>query len=197
MQQFYTEPLYEVPAFLGKKNLTGSISNTQDYYGFVFATLGGDGRVDVESISAVVPNLERFIQRYFNSIGSCTSPKSMIASFPPAVYFNKGDLGIGREMHCAYNDCTQETACYVKNYGTLDDNGLGKPHFSDDKAPSKQAFDAHRPFATVAMVSRGQMFGPNKVFFSYSASYVGYLLSNTNNWSGKRDSNSRPQPWQG
>jgi len=66
-------------------------------------------------------------------------------------------------MHCAYNPCTSETACYVKNYG----NRNGSAQF-DNRDEAKAALDANKPFATVAMVERGQMAvgAPNKVFFA-------------------------------
>jgi hypothetical protein len=78
-----------------------------------------------------------------------------------AIYFNRGDLGIGREMHCI-RDNDDETACYVLNFGARD----GTPRFNSI-GDSLQALNAHKPFATVAMVERGKMKAddPNKVFF--------------------------------
>jgi hypothetical protein len=34
-----------------------------------------------------------------------------------AAYYNSGDIGVGREMHCRRNDVTGARACYVTNYG--------------------------------------------------------------------------------
>ena len=36
------------------------------------------------------------------------------------TYYNKGDLGIGREMLCINNGCNLELACYVMNFGKRD-----------------------------------------------------------------------------
>ncbi len=38
-----------------------------------------------------------------------------------AVFYNEGDLGIGREMHCA--PLSPGLACYVRNYGTFGGSG--------------------------------------------------------------------------
>ncbi len=59
----------------------------------------------------------------------------------PAIYFNKGDLGIGREMHCSYNACTQETACYVRNYGKPGINRFFATTVVKDRDSSKLAID--------------------------------------------------------
>lgn len=170
----YHTPLYEVPNFLGKKNQTGSPGETETYYKSVYVDLlGRDTR---QSIWSKLPKLKDFKKRYFDGLASCSSPASVKVDATPATYFNKGDLGIGREMHCSFNDCTKETACYVKNYGFFDDSCLGgfcgfpegRAHFSHDKTLSREAIDANVPFATVVMVSRGKLppGTPNKVFFA-------------------------------
>jgi hypothetical protein len=90
-----------------------------------------------------------------------------------ATYFNRSDLGIGREMHCATFTLrgTPGTACYVRNYGTDDD---GQPVFSGDPASAlEDAILQQNSFATVAMVKFGTTFSPpdgNDVqFFVYNA----------------------------
>lgn len=73
-----------------------------------------------------------------------------------AVYYNAGDLGFGREMHCKSFDVLLGTgllgkgvACYVNNYG----NTAGQPAFP--ATPANALTLAHSgagAFATVAMV---------------------------------------------
>jgi hypothetical protein len=159
--QYYT-PLYAVPAYLGKKDQTGTPDETQIYYESV--SVDENGSDPTQTIWTELQHLKDFKKRYFDSLSSCSAADNLAVDDSPAIYFNKGDLGIGREMHCSYNGCTQETACYVKNYGKPDGSAL----FTSDKTSSKQAIDANKPFATVAMVSRGKMpaNAPNKVFFA-------------------------------
>ena len=59
-------------------------------------------------------------------------------------------------MYCSDNRCTQETACYVKNYGAIDTAGNPFAAFGD-KAAALQALRARKHFATVAMVERQWM----------------------------------------
>jgi hypothetical protein len=116
-----------------------------------------DGRGD--SIEAALPTLQKFRERYFAPF-ECDS----LLNEPEAVttYYNNGDLGIGREMHCINNGCKAELACYVMNFGGRD----GTARFGD-KAEAQAAVENQRPFATVAMVERQRMASgsPNSVFF--------------------------------
>jgi len=141
------------PDFLNRKP-TGSQTETDFYYQSVGTDANGGGT----AVRWALPTLGSFKQRYFQSAAACAgnTPERM------AKYFNKGDLGLGREMHCVWNGCTAETACYVKNYG----NRNGTAQF-DNRDEAKAALDANKPFATVAMVERGAMAvgAPNKVFF--------------------------------
>ncbi len=90
------------------------------------------------------------------------------------IYYNLGDLGIGREMHCTtFTDRSGApgTACYVRNYGVFGD---GQPNFSGDpRSALRDAVRGERSFATVAMVKFGNVFSPpegNDVqFFVYNA----------------------------
>jgi hypothetical protein len=141
------------PNYLNRKP-TLSQDETGKYYLSVGTGANGERPTILESLFTV----GSFKQRYFDDAASCpTSTPEFVAK-----YFNKGDLGLGREMHCVYNGCTKETACYFKNYGTRD----GTPRFND-RAEAKRALLADKPFATVAMVERGAMAvgAPNKVFF--------------------------------
>jgi hypothetical protein len=149
------------PPYLGRKE-TGIPYSTEDYYKSVYVTANGS-RVEGLSIRDFLPTLGAFKARYF---GRCENlPDTLRVEAPPATYFNKGDLGIGRKMSCRYNPCpgSQETACYVENYG----DELGNPFFTTDPEPSRKAIKENKPFATVAMVSRGLMDADaaNKVFF--------------------------------
>jgi hypothetical protein len=73
-----------------------------------------------------------------------------------AIYYNAGDLGFGREMHCRRNG--NDVACYVVNHGF----GPGGP-----PVPSVDAAIAgQQVIATVAMVYRDSLNGsPNDVSF--------------------------------
>ena len=130
-----------------------------DETGKYYLSVGTDEYGGGLKILSALFTLGDFKDRYFTFASSCAG------STPEYVtkYFNKGDLGLGREMHCIWNGCTQETACYVKNYGGPGRNG----NVFDNRTEAKKALDAHEPFATVAMVERYQMpvGAPNKVFF--------------------------------
>ncbi len=85
-----------------------------------------------------------------------------------AQFYNRGDLGIGRDMHCRETG-RGSIACYVSNYGSTAD-------FLDDQATAfsvdplaDDPRDPVLPFATVAMeFSANQAGQPNEVrFFVY------------------------------
>jgi hypothetical protein len=124
---------------------------TVDYYKNVGTNSDGTGG----SIWDALPTVQAFSQRYFNR---CSQPNVKAA----ATYFNDGDLGIGRGMHCVYRACTDELACYVENFGRPDGTAV-----FNDSGQARLAWARGHPFATVAMVERGRM-GPdaaNRVFF--------------------------------
>ncbi len=74
-----------------------------------------------------------------------------------AVYYNAGDLGIGREMHCRATETPAGgLACYVRNYGTFGGR-------RDDAIALTLAAGA--PLATVAMVYTPPITAPNAVSF--------------------------------
>jgi len=60
-----------------------------------------------------------------------------------AYYYNAGDLGLGREMHCRQNGA--DAACYVTNYGP------GFPPAADPIRALTDATNHDSPIATVAM----------------------------------------------
>jgi hypothetical protein len=80
-----------------------------------------------------------------------------------ARYYNAGDLGIGREMHCRATEAPAGgLACYVKNFGAFGG--------SRDEAISA-TMAGGTPLATVAMMYTPPMDAPNAVkFMVYNAS---------------------------
>jgi hypothetical protein len=132
-------------------------NETKRYY----ANIGTEPPYDIRhspSVFTTIKTLADFQKRYFTTPGQVEYV---------AKYYNRGDLGIGREMHCVFGP---ESACYVTNYAPRDANdrvifgdregSLAALTLGKEKA-KKQAF------ATVAMVERGGMarHAPNKVFF--------------------------------
>src|SRR5205814_2098554 len=60
--------------------------------------------------------LEKFKDKYgFNGAAS-----GLVERVDNISYFNQGDLGIGRQMSCSKKLETDETACFVENYGSTD-----------------------------------------------------------------------------
>src|SRR5262245_14112290 len=110
-------PKAESPNYLNKQP-SGTVGDTFRYY----QSIGTDSQGGGPTISSSLPTLAAFKRRYFDQAASC--PLSRRPEYT-ATYFNQGDLGLGREMHCVRNECTKETACYVKNEGNPD----GTPMF--------------------------------------------------------------------
>ena len=91
-----------------------------------------------------------------------------------AVYYNDGDLGLGREMHCKtfFNGIGLGVACFVTNFsGATNAQGVGIPAFGVD--PTTVLADAvagAHGFATVAMVYDPPAASANSVkFIVYNA----------------------------
>jgi hypothetical protein len=121
--------------------------DTRDYY----TKVGTSATGGTPSITTAFPNLGKFITRYFGTSSGTT-----------ASYYNRGDLGLGREMHCRVTS-SQETACYVVNYAA----GENEFTFGQSRDIAFANLAAHNKVATVAMVFRGQM-APNtsnRLFF--------------------------------
>jgi len=81
-----------------------------------------------------------------------------------AVYYNAGDLAIGRELHCASfpTAAGRGRACYVANYGQFSEDAP----LAFDLATKGAATATHDgSFATVAMVYRPPVDAPNAVSF--------------------------------
>jgi hypothetical protein len=75
-----------------------------------------------------------------------------------AVYYNNGDLGIGRDMHCVGNTGAigGSMACYVRNFGAFGG--------TKEDAISKLV-KGTSPFATVAMVYEAPIESPDAIKF--------------------------------
>lgn len=114
--------------FLVEKSV-GSLAETTAYY---------------QAINAP-PTLPAFLQGFGFPTGETV-----------ARYYNRGDLGIGREMHCrAVAAPAGGLACYVRNFGT----------FGGTVADALTAVESGQPFATVAMVYTPPIDAPNAVRF--------------------------------
>jgi len=74
---------------------------TNAYYSQIQTSARGTGTG--QSIQEALPTLQAFINRYFGPF-ECSNALNT----PETVgkYFNKGDLGIGREMHCINQGCS-------------------------------------------------------------------------------------------
>jgi hypothetical protein len=142
-------------------------TDTQTYYNSVLTDPDGGGL----SISRALPTLSAFRSRY--GFGGTAERVT--------YYYNRGDLGIGREMHCVDGVTTNsglgEIACYVTNFAAGDDNTEFTFGLSNNIAFSN--LDAGHAFATVAMVFRSQMAttARNRVFFAVYNATGGALLN--------------------
>jgi hypothetical protein len=104
-------------------------------------------------------------EEYYRAINAPTTLTAFIAEFGfgrrdevRARYYNAGDLGIGRDMHCRAISTGKGPgmACYVNNFGT----------FGDSASQNTAAlFNGTAAFATVAMVYRPPIDAPNAVTF--------------------------------
>jgi hypothetical protein len=131
------------PCFLTKKG-TGSVQEAQAYYD----TLDPN------------PATKTTLAQWFAQNGF---PSPLPAESAHAVYFNNGDLQIGRDMYCRQSLPTVPTlrvACYVTNYGPAP----GTPTYPDEGTALTDAVAAQNPtgvkhpFATVAMEYVGNQF---------------------------------------
>ncbi|MET0795568.1 MAG: hypothetical protein ABW061_28880 [Polyangiaceae bacterium] len=133
-------------------NETNRRTNTTAYYNTV--SVSSNGTTSVGTISSALSTLTAFKTNYgFN------------ASEVKTFYYNRGDLGIGREMHCQNNSgTTGQIACYVRNFAAGDDGTEFRFGMSADVAFKNM--DNGSPFATVAMVFRNSAPAGQKVFFA-------------------------------
>jgi hypothetical protein len=139
------------PGYLAHAAGVGSPEETIDYY---------------EEIEAPA-TLQSFKQKY--GFGAQLTDETS------ATYFNAGDLGIGREMHCKSQlqlNAPPIVACYVSNYGDGTVNFGADPQAAVARAITGTESGVHTgAFATVAMVYvppitqdnsvRFMVYGPN------------------------------------
>jgi hypothetical protein len=91
---------------------------------------GGDQYYIASGIKILFPTLANF--KAFFGFGTGVPNETQ------AVYYNAGDLGLGREMHCIIHNANAR-ACYVTNYTTFDGNG--DPIFGGDDNHIQDALD--------------------------------------------------------
>jgi Ca2+-binding RTX toxin-like protein len=125
------------PTWLSKKGGTGTEGEANAYY----AAIDPNGELTT---------LADWQQRYrFIREDGTRNPDEVVAR-----YYNDGDLGLGREMHCrkqvgSLPDDIDYIACYVVNHGVRSpDFGAGGPHEVEVEA----ALSGEHTLATVAMV---------------------------------------------
>ena len=122
--------------YTGPGNPTDQQKETQAYYGIINAP----------------PDLTSFRSTYgFNNGTEVVT-----------TYYNDGDLGIGREMHCVEVSSTN-ISCYVRNFAPKD--GSGNVIFGDFADSLSLAEQGTSPFATVAMHYNGSVTQTNGVQF--------------------------------
>lgn len=170
----------------GSKNLTlmqdpniSSVSNEQtrqDDTKFYYTARGVNSGLGPNtpggSVSTALPNLNTF-QRHFG-MSTTGTPAAGEAT---AVYYNRGDLGIGREMHCIDQyDALNAIACYVTNFAAGDDGT--EFTFGQNADVAFRNADNHHSFATVAMVFQPTV-TPHMVFLVYNAAGTALLNAAT------------------
>jgi hypothetical protein len=136
------------PPFLNRKGEIRT-TDTDDYYNAI--------------------NAPRTLDEFKSRFGF-TNGGGIVTRDIEATYYNLGDLGIGREMHCTSFPLKFGAACYVNNYGLSDE---GKPDFGGDPGRAlADAVDRVDSFATVAMVKLGTRFTATQAndvqFFVYN-----------------------------
>jgi hypothetical protein len=151
-----------------KTTETDRRNDTNNYYGSIFIDPEGDGGWNpdgsaVQTIATGLNTLQKFKDKYFTGWAGGETR---------ATYYNRGDLGLGRDMHCVdrtSNWQDGQIACYVTNYVAAPKSANGKfSELSFGLSPNV-AFDnfaANQPVATVAMVFRSlATTGRDKTFF--------------------------------
>jgi hypothetical protein len=144
-------------------------ADTDNYYNSIFIDPEGDGGWNpdgsaVQTIATGLNTLQKFKDKYFTGWAGGETR---------ATYYNRGDLGLGRDMHCVdrtSNTLDGQIACYVTNYVAAPKSANGKfSELSFGLSPNIafENFAANKPVATVAMVfrNRAAIFGRDKVFF--------------------------------
>jgi hypothetical protein len=131
-------------------------TNTHQYYDSI--QVSANGTTNLGTITNKIPTLGDFKSVY-----------GFASADVAADYYNRGDLGIGREMHCADRFAvTGQIACYVRNFAAGDEQTEFRFGMSADVAFGNR--DANHPFATVAMVFRKNAASNKVLFVVYDAS---------------------------
>jgi hypothetical protein len=136
-----------------------SEADTDTYYNT--AQVVKIGSTAVTTIRAGLPTLQDFTAAYHFAAPGQPLPSNEQRAF----YYNRGDLGIGREMHCVDWSAPPDgqIACYVKNFAAGDTNSEFTFGYSSNIAFANMASSS--PFATVAMVFRQAAAPANRVIF--------------------------------
>ncbi len=155
---------FSVSAAVSPTPTPADLATPPDYLDFA-AGVGSTAETDnyYEEINAPA-TLAAFRQRY--DFGAPATDETS------AVYFNAGDLGTGREMHCKsvlQINAPALRACYVSNYGSSAakaDNFGGDPQAAVARAIAGAESGTHAgAFATVAMVYTPPITADNSVRF--------------------------------
>ncbi|MEQ9499639.1 MAG: hypothetical protein RIT81_22320 [Deltaproteobacteria bacterium] len=104
----------------------------------------------------------------FNGLGGALPGFTALGS---AVYYNKIDLELGRDMHCVKQNGSAATACYVTNYGDPNVSPPGQPGPGDPQGPALAATIARNDdglVATVAMEYRPNDALNRVTFFAFA-----------------------------
>lgn len=122
-------------------------------------------------------------QAYYTAINAPATLAEFITTFgfdgteSTASYYNAGDLGIGRQMHCKSIAAAggPGVACYVSNFGEF---GGDATLAVDDAVTAAQAGTSDGAFATVAMVYEPPATSPNSIkFMVYGPDDAGALIT--------------------
>lgn len=119
--------------------------DTLQYYASVRTTLGPTGQ-GFGTISTGLQTLQDFRDAF-------DFDDSLVYDETITYYYNRGDLGLGREMHCIPT-IHGESACYVTNYAAGDDFGEFTFGLSSNIAFKNMNSSPPKVLATVAMVFR-------------------------------------------
>jgi hypothetical protein len=142
-------------------------ADTNTYYGSIFIDPEGDGgwnpdNTPVQTVAQGLDTLTKFKNKYFTGWAGGETR---------ATYYNRGDLGLGRDMHCVdrtSNAADGQIACYVTNFVSAPKvNGkFSELSFGLSPTIAFENFAANQAVATVAMVFRSRAaVGRDKIFF--------------------------------
>ncbi len=82
------------------------------------------------------------------AVGRLADFKALFTESAAARFYNRADLGTGRDMHCGFLKPSRDVACYVSNVAASAQNPFFADFVGSDAAMARNG----TPFATVAMV---------------------------------------------